>query len=73
MGDLKDMTEAFMREKVQEVLSQCTPEQQEFFHRMYPTGPTLEQLPNAYDQCKRTIQKNERRATPEAPDAKEGE
>jgi len=42
-------------------LAQCTPEQRALFGRMYPKGPTTEQIPNAVNQVLRTIAKNQKR------------
>ncbi len=54
MGTLRDMCA--------KLLSECTPEQQAFFGRIYPGGiESLDQrrLENAIDQCQRTIKKNQ--------------
>lgn len=44
---------------IAEQLAKCTPEQQAFFHRLYPDGPKNNQVFNAADQIERTIRKNE--------------
>jgi hypothetical protein len=41
-----------------ERLALCTPEQQAFYHKIYPGGPRFDQLDNALDQVERTIRKN---------------
>jgi hypothetical protein len=58
MNTLQIMTEKFQRDKLTEILNQCSPEQQELFHRIFPNGPRSEQLYTAYDLCERTIEKN---------------
>jgi len=46
-----------------ERLKLCTPEQQAFFHKLYPSGPSFDQLDNALDQIERTIRKNSAKVT----------
>ena len=55
---VNDKIEAFKRDLLREALEQCTPEQQEFFHRIYPTGVPESKLVGAIDLCERTIKKN---------------
>lgn len=42
---------------LQEMLSRCTPDQQDLFHRMYPEGPADEQMDWAFQQVERTLRK----------------
>ena len=59
MNTLDRLTEEFQRQKLAEILGQCTPEQQEFFNiRVFPNGVPSDKLSSAYDLCERTIQKN---------------
>ncbi len=48
----------FKRERLQEVLEQCTPKQQEFFGTIFPNGVPDRSLDSAYDLCMRTIRSN---------------
>lgn len=43
---------------IYEKLSECTEEQQALFARMYPDGPSDDQLKRALDQVERTLTKN---------------
>lgn len=52
------MTYEWQQRQVNEQLALCTPQQQAFFHRLYPSGPRREQIANAYDQIERTLLKN---------------
>jgi hypothetical protein len=58
MNNLIKMTEEFQRQKVKDILAQCTPEQQEKFRRLFP-DLRADQLVMAYDLCERTIKKNQ--------------
>ncbi|MCK9459524.1 MAG: hypothetical protein M0R80_07790 [Proteobacteria bacterium] len=59
MNTLDGLTEEFQRQQLAEILSQCTPEQQEFFNiRVFPNGVPADKLSSAYDLCERTIKKN---------------
>lgn len=58
MSKLQEMKDRLEDDMLTDLLSQCTPEQQAFFTRMYPGGPRREQIPNAISQCERTIAKN---------------
>ena len=59
MNTLKRLTEEFQREHLAQILAKCSPAQQEFFHRLYPNGVPADKLTHAYDQCERTVKKNE--------------
>ncbi len=52
----------YKRGLVRGLLIQCTAEQQIFFDRMYKGIEHIkeEQMRNAYDQCSRTLAKNEK-------------
>lgn len=50
----------FLREEIKDRLEECTEDQQKLFNRMYPDGPSDEQVPTAYDQVRRTIDKNKK-------------
>jgi len=56
--ELESKVEEFKRGLLNEALLQCTKEQQEFFHRIYPSGVPEKALANAIDLCNRTIKKN---------------
>lgn len=51
--------ERFKRKLLEERLDKVTPEQRDFFHRLYPVGVPEEKLISAIDLCDRTIRKNE--------------
>ena len=59
MPELARATEIFQRNYIAEQLARCTPAQQAFFKRLYPNGPSSDQILNAADQIDRTIKKNE--------------
>lgn len=50
------------RSDMQTLLEKCTPEQQAIFKRMYPKGPTEEQLDRALIQIERTLEKNKEKS-----------
>lgn len=56
---LEEQTLKFKRDYVNESLRKLTIDQVAFFYRLYPNGPTDNQLDNAADQIERTIKKNE--------------
>jgi hypothetical protein len=56
----EEITETFQREKLAELLAQCTEANRSLFAKMYPGGPRREQLPWAITQCKNTLDKMER-------------
>jgi len=59
MSTLDTKTEAFQRQELAEILSQCTPEQQERFNKkIFPNGVAKDQIVTAYDLCERTLKKN---------------
>ena len=63
----QDVIDRHLRPKLKELLSQCTPEQQAFFIRMYPVGVdeiSPEKIPWAISQCERTIKENLAKAKP---------
>lgn len=62
MNEGKRLIQEFARNKLKELLGQCTEEQQAFFQKMYPKGPSAGQIEHAIDQCYRTILKNRERA-----------
>jgi len=45
------------REEMNNLLLQCNEAQQNLFHRMYPNGPSDEQLDQACSQIERTLEK----------------
>lgn len=49
---------AFTTEWFVENLVKLTPEQRTFYVRMYPNGPSKDQIYNAADQISRTLRKN---------------
>lgn len=54
----KEFVRGVVMAKISELLAQCTEGQREFYGRLYPTGPTYEQMGTAYDQVRRTVMKN---------------
>lgn len=59
MGTLDKLAEQFKRDKLAEILSQCTEKQRDFFNqRVFPNGVSADKLDSAYDLCERTIKKN---------------
>ncbi|MES2530457.1 MAG: hypothetical protein V4636_05440 [Pseudomonadota bacterium] len=54
----KDFVRGVVLAKIAELLGQCTEGQRDFYGRMYPSGPTYEQMATAYDQVCRTVIKN---------------
>lgn len=56
--NIRDEVEAFLREKLEERLSQCTDTQRAFFPKVYPGKVSYEKLILAIDLCDRTIAKN---------------
>jgi len=50
----------FKRNLVRDLLNQCTKDQQVFFNRIYKSIEDIreDQMDRAYDQCKRTLEKN---------------
>lgn len=60
MQSLNKQTTEFKREKIRELLNQCTEAQIGMFNRMYGSIDTIpnEKMDRAYDQCLRTIEKN---------------
>lgn len=48
----------FQRAWIEINVAKLTKEQQDFYHRLYPTGPRDSQLLNAADQIERTMKKN---------------
>lgn len=55
---LADMTYEWQQEQLTKKLALCTPQQQAFFHRLYPNGPTQKQMDWAYTQIENTLSKN---------------
>jgi hypothetical protein len=61
---LDKLAEEFKRQKLAEILAQCTPEQQKLFHErlfpanLFPNGVPADRLDGAYDLCERTLKKN---------------
>lgn len=60
--DFDVLVEGVKRKAVRELLGQCTEEQIAFFNRLH-RGKTIDTIPesklrNAYDLCKRTLEKN---------------
>lgn len=62
LSTLPILTEQFQREKIDELLAQCTPKQQELFKRCFPGGIKEYQLGDAYALCERTVRQNKREA-----------
>jgi len=60
MREIEREINALRQRSLQELLARCTAEQQAFFYRLYPSGPSEKQFANAIDQIERTIAKNER-------------
>ena len=61
MSDALKEIEKFRRDKLLELLTQCTPGQQNLFNLMYPEGIynlSTEKIDWAIQQCERTIVKN---------------
>jgi hypothetical protein len=64
MGTLAKLTEKFQRQKLAEILAQCSEQQQIFFNerifpkRLFPNGVPLNKLEMAYDLCERTVMEN---------------
>jgi len=56
--ELREKTRAFQIEEISILLNQCTEAQRNLFDRMYPDGVNNEQVDKAYDQCRRTVEKN---------------
>jgi len=54
----ENVTEQFQRERLAELLAQCTDEQRRIFNLMYPNGVGRERLPWALTQCNNSVQKN---------------
>lgn len=52
--------EALQRSFIAQKLNELTPEQLEFFNKIYPKGVPTEQLLNAGNQIERTIIKNKK-------------
>ena len=50
--------DAFIRAKLEERLAQITPEQKEFFYKLFPNKVPKDKLKIAIDLCDRTIAKN---------------
>lgn len=58
----QDVIDRHLRPKLQNLLSQCTTEQQSFFSRIYPGGVeklSPDKIPMAIKQCENTIRGNE--------------
>lgn len=47
-----------VREATTALLSHCTDKQRALFDKIYPGGPSVEKLHNAYDLVRRTVNKN---------------
>ena len=62
MSETFDKIEAFKREKLIELLNQCTEKQQAFFDRMYGSRDTIPsgKINWAIEQCERTIANNKK-------------
>ena len=56
--EVEQKVEAFKRGLLKEALDQCTPDQQNFFNRIFPNGVPEKDIIGAIDLCERTIQKN---------------
>lgn len=59
---MQSETMTSLKDKMKEMLAQCTPEQQELFHKMYKNG--IDGIPDnkmdwAFCQIERTLKKNE--------------
>ena len=50
--------------KISEMLEECTEEQRAFYARLFPTGPSPDQLASAFDLVHRTLVKNAKESTP---------
>ncbi len=66
--DFDVMVENVGRKAVRELLEQCTEAQQAFFKRLH-SGKSIDEIPesklrNAYDLCKRTLEKNTKKLVP---------
>ncbi len=48
---------------IKRMAKQLTKEQEHFFYRIYPEGPTPKQFDTAIDQIERTLKKNEEKGT----------
>lgn len=55
---LSDMTYEQQQEQIAKKLVLCTQQQQEIFHKLYPSGPSQEQMNWAYTQIENTLSKN---------------
>jgi hypothetical protein len=58
MTTLENLVEEFKRQKLAEILSQCSVPQQEFFKKIFGDKVSSDKLYTAYDLCERTIKKN---------------
>ena len=63
----KDFVRGMVMAKISELLDQCTEGQREFYGRLYPRGPTYDQMGTAYDQVRRTVIKNAAKSTGAQP------
>lgn len=61
MNESHRKIEQFKQDLLRERLALCTQEQQEFFYKLYPKGPTAKQFDNALDQIDRTIIENQKK------------
>jgi hypothetical protein len=60
MSEALKRIEKFRKDVLQELLEKCTPEQQEFFKRIFPKGVPDKDLNSAIQLCERTVIKNEK-------------
>lgn len=62
MKSLSKQATEFKREKIRELLNQCTEPQKDIFNRMYKSIDAIPEskMDNAYDQCCRTLEKNKK-------------
>lgn len=60
MSEAMKTVEAFKQSLLEEMLMKITPEQREFFHRIFPSGVPSKDMESAYGLIERTIKKNKK-------------
>jgi hypothetical protein len=58
MSETMKKVEAYKKKLLQELLSEITEEQRDFFNKIFPDGVSSDKMESAYSLIERTITKN---------------